>query len=235
MGMIAENIDIIVKKINTCRLECHRDDTVSLLCVSKTKPLEDIKAAYDAGQRHFGENYVQEAALKIEQFKQNYGLSDIKWHFIGPIQSNKSKTVANIFDMVESVDREKIARRLNEQRDENLPALDILVQVNISDEAQKSGCAIANVDSLVTYIKDNCPKLRLRGFMVIALDTQDIAEIKREFLKIRDIFNTYKEKYKHFDTLSMGMTSDMECAIECGSTQVRIGSAIFGSRNYTKE
>ena len=113
MGMIAENIDIIVKKINTCRLECHRDDTVSLLCVSKTKPLEDIKAAYDAGQRHFGENYVQEAALKIEQFKQNYGLSDIKWHFIGPIQSNKSKTVANIFDMVESVDREKIARRLN--------------------------------------------------------------------------------------------------------------------------
>ena len=233
MGQIALNISTILDKIAKAQVQYNKEN-VSLLCVSKTKPIEAIKEAYDCGQRHFGENYVQEANEKIPAFLQKYNIHDITWHFIGPIQSNKSRIIANLFDVVESVDRIKIAKRLNEQRDSTKGPLSVLIQVNISNEDQKSGCSLDDVEDLINYIVNECENLQLHGFMVIAKDTDNKDEIKKEFISIYKVFEHYNKILPHFDTLSMGMTHDMQEAICCGSTQIRIGTAIFGARDYSK-
>jgi len=190
---------------------------VTLIAVSKTKPATDLQQAIDAGQRHFGENYLQEALEKIETLKGQ----DLIWHFIGPIQSNKTKQIAQNFDWVHSVDRLKIAKRLNDQRPENLEKLNVLLQVNIDNEPTKSGVLIDEIDALVTHF-ENLPNISLRGFMCIPNPNN----AGQSFKKMAEIL----QKHPNLDTLSMGMSSDLELAIENGATFVRIGSDIFGKR-----
>ena len=213
------------------RLANRAPDEIKLLAVSKTKPLEAIQAAYQAGQRLFGESYVQEAITKIQQLNNAPGYAGIEWHFIGPLQSNKTRLVAEHFDWVHSIDREKTAQRLNEQRPAGLPALNICIQVNISGEQTKSGMTADEVFGLAGIIS-NFPRLKLRGLMAIAENTDDMNIVRDNFLQMQELFNRLKTLYPSVDTLSMGMTDDMPVAISCGSTMVRIGTAIFGSREY---
>lgn len=233
MNHINDNISHI---LDMMKLACHNanrnDNDVLLLCVSKTKPIADIIEAYNSGQRHFGESYVNEAVDKVNTLKQQ-GYNDIVWHFIGPIQSNKTKLIANNFDIVESVDRPKILKRLSEQRDPSLGSLDVLLQVNISNEDQKSGVAVNGLDDLIAYAQ-SLDNIKLRGLMGIAEDTLDKVVIKEQFMLLKSLFDKYKLKLDNFNILSMGMTHDLAQAIECGSTQIRIGTAIFGPRLYHK-
>ncbi|ACQ92593.1 alanine racemase domain protein [Tolumonas auensis DSM 9187] len=204
---------------------------IKLLAVSKTKPVEAIQEAYQAGQRLFGESYVQEAITKIQQLNNSSDYAGIEWHFIGPLQSNKTKLVAEHFDWVHSIDREKTAQRLNEQRPANLPALNVCIQVNISGERTKSGITADEVFGLAGIISE-FPHLKLRGLMTIAENTDDLDVVRDNFLHMQELFNRLKNQYPSVDTLSMGMTDDMSVAISSGSTMVRIGTAIFGSREY---
>ena len=206
-------------------------EQIKLLAVSKTKPAEAIQAAYQAGQRLFGESYVQEAVTKVQYLKNIPDYADIEWHFIGPLQSNKTRLVAENFDWIHSIEREKIAQRLNEQRPAQLPALNICIQVNISGEQTKSGITADEVFGLAGIIS-NFPRLKLRGLMTIAENTDDLNIVRDNFLQMQELYNRLKNQYPSVDTLSMGMTDDMAVAIECGSTMVRIGTAIFGSREY---
>ena len=200
---------------------------ITLICVSKTKPREQILEAYAAGERHFGESYATEAAAKIESLKDS-GLDGVVWHFIGPIQKNKTKIIASYFDVVESVDRQIIAQRLDAQRPPHLPPLDILLQVNISGEAQKSGCSPEALPALVDYVK-TCPRLRLRGLMGIAREGAPEEEILTSFTRLRQLFERLHEECGT-DILSMGMSGDLESAVKAGATEVRIGTDIFGAR-----
>lgn len=233
MNSIKDNLQKIHANIEKFAQESSRESKdIDLLCVSKTKPLEMILEAYAQGERHFGESYVNEAVDKIQKIKAQ-GLNDIKWHFIGPIQKNKTRLIAANFDMVESVDREIILKRLNEQRPEALPPLEILLEVNLSAEAQKSGCSFEDLDSLVKACLE-CERLVLKGFMGVAKETDDMAEIAREFKALETIFKQYQDSIASIDTLSMGMTHDLHEAIAAGSTEIRIGTAIFGERSYSK-
>ena len=200
-------------------------DSVSLLAVSKTKPLSLIQQAYNAGQRDFGENYVQEFVDKVQKL---HNLQDITWHFIGPIQSNKTRLIAESADWVHSIDRIKTAKRLNEQRDTNITPLNVCLQVNISGEASKSGVAINEVAELAEFIH-NCDNLTFRGLMAIPAKG-DENSTRNSFLKMQTLFNELAHQYPSVDTLSMGMSGDMQVAIECGSTMIRVGTAIFGAR-----
>jgi hypothetical protein len=211
--MIAQNLAKIHHRIDAVK----HSQEVTLIAVSKTKPATDLQQAIDAGQRHFGENYLQEALEKIETLKGQ----DLIWHFIGPIQSNKTKQIAQNFDWVHSVDRLKIAKRLNDQRPENLEKLNVLLQVNIDNEPTKSGVLIDEIDALVTHF-ENFPNISLRGFMCIPNPNN----AGQSFKKMAEIL----QKHPNLDTLSMGMSSDLELAIENGATFVRIGSDIFGKR-----
>jgi len=211
--MIAENLKNVKNRINTVK---HTQE-VTLIAVSKTKPASDLQQAIDAGQRHFGENYLQEALEKIQALKGQ----DLIWHFIGPIQSNKTTKIAENFAWVHSVDRLKIAKRLNDQRPENLEKLNVLLQVNIDNEPTKSGVLIDEIDELMPHFQ-NFPNISLRGFMCIP----NPAHSAQSFAKMAQILN----KYPNLDTLSMGMSADLELAIENGATFVRIGSDIFGKR-----
>lgn len=202
---------------------------IQLLAVSKTKPLAAVLAAYQAGQRRFGESYAQEAVQKVQALR-DAGVSDIEWHFIGPLQSNKTRPIAEHFDWVDSVDRLKIAERLNAQRPDDLPPLNICIQLNISGESQKSGTTEAQVLDLATRIHQ-FPRLKLRGLMAIAENTEDDAVLKQSFLRLQQLFGTLQQQFPSMDTLSMGMTHDLEVAVACGSSQVRIGTAIFGARD----
>ncbi|GAB3215381.1 YggS family pyridoxal phosphate-dependent enzyme [Pseudaeromonas pectinilytica] len=202
---------------------------IQLLAVSKTKPLAAVLAAYQAGQRRFGESYAQEAVQKVQALR-DAGVSDIEWHFIGPLQSNKTRPIAEHFDWVDSVDRLKIAERLNAQRPDDLPPLNICIQLNISGESQKSGTTEAQVLDLATRIHQ-FPRLKLRGLMAIAENTEDDAVLKQSFLRLQRLFGTLQQQFPSMDTLSMGMTHDLEVAVACGSSQVRIGTAIFGARD----
>lgn len=204
--------------------------SIRLLAVSKTKPIADIIAAYDAGQRCFGENYVQEGVTKIESLKTTH--PDIEWHFIGPLQSNKTTLVAQHFDWMHTLSREKIAQRLNEQRPANLAPLNVCIQINISDEDTKSGIDAQQMLPMANSISQ-LPQLRLRGLMAIPSATDDIEQQTRELSELKHLFDTLKQHYPDVDTLSMGMSNDLDIAIACGSTMVRIGSAIFGERDYS--
>lgn len=203
------------------------DHHVSLLAVSKTKPIEDIITLAEAGQTCFGENYLQEALEKIAV------RPDLEWHFIGPIQSNKTRPIAENFAMVHSVDRLKIAQRLSAQRPANLPPLKILLEVNIDDEATKSGFAPAKLLSVATEIVQ-LPNIELRGLMAIPSPRTGLDEQRKPFKKMKDLLNTLQQELptQVLDTLSMGMSGDLEAAILEGATIVRIGTDIFGARNY---
>ena len=230
MSDIAHHLQQVEAQIaNAARQAQRSPEEILLLAVSKTKPLSAIREAYAAGQRRFGESYAQEAALKVQAAKAE-GL-DIEWHFIGPLQSNKTRLVAEHFDWVDSVDRLKIAERLNEQRPESAQPLQVCIQVNISGESQKSGTTETAVFDLARAISQ-LPRLQLRGLMAIAENTSDERVIQRSFSHLHDLFVQMHETFPSMDTLSMGMTQDLGIAIANGSTQVRIGTAIFGARDY---
>lgn len=232
MNYIADNIAAIRQQIMTEAERTQRNPAeIILLAVSKTKPISAICEAYQAGQRCFGENYVQEGVSKIVELAANPDYSGIEWHFIGPLQSNKTKPVAEHFDWVHGIDRDKIAHRLNDQRPASLPALNVCIQVNISGESTKSGIPAREVVALAEKIS-RYPRLTLRGLMTIAENTDNIDSVRNNFLQMQELFAQLKARYATVDTLSMGMTHDMALAIDCGSTMVRIGTAIFGSREY---
>ena len=227
MVTIAERLTSAYARIAEAAHKAQRNSNdITLLAVSKTKPATDIMAAYEQGQRQFGESYVQEAVDKIAQLDT---FSDIVWHFIGPIQSNKSALVAANFAWVQSVDRLKIAKRLNSQRPETMPPLNVLIQVNISEEETKSGCHPNEITELAQYI-DQCAHLQLRGLMAIPAKSDDANTQIQYFEQLQTCFDKLQTQYPHIDTLSMGMSNDVEAAIAAGSTMVRIGTDIFGTR-----
>lgn len=201
---------------------------VKLLAVSKTKPLSSIRAAYALGQKAFGENYVQEA---VDKYHALSDLTDIEWHFIGPIQSNKSRAIAETMDWVHSVDREKIARRLSEQRGASLPPLNVCIQVNISGEESKSGIPLAELDAMVALVT-SLPNLCLRGLMAIPAPQENHAAQCAVYAPLTEAFLALSQSHTSVDTLSIGMSGDLAAAIESGSTLVRVGTAIFGERAY---
>ncbi|QKF50333.1 YggS family pyridoxal phosphate-dependent enzyme [Pseudomonas graminis] len=225
MSTIAENISTLAERIHSAAQAVERDPaSVGLLAVSKTKPASDLREAYDAGLRNFGENYLQEALGKQAE------LSDLPliWHFIGPIQSNKTRAIAEHFAWVHSVDRLKIAQRLSEQRPPELPPLNICIQVNVSGEASKSGCDPEDLPALAQAISV-LPNLKLRGLMAIPEPTDDRDEQNASFAAVSTL---QAQLGLPLDTLSMGMSHDLEAAIAQGATWVRIGTALFGARNY---
>lgn len=226
---IAQNLAHIRQQI----ADCHPTQEVTLLAVSKTKPFADILTAYHAEQRQFGENYVQEGVEKI-QLAQQQNLNDITWHLIGPLQSNKTRIVAEHFDWVQTIDRVKIAERLSQQRPDHLQPLQVLIQINISDENSKSGITPQQMEELAQQII-NLPKLQLRGLMAIPAPTEDINQQTAVFNQMKVLLQQLQQRFpqQKIDTLSMGMTDDMQTAIACGSTMIRIGTAIFGKRNYS--
>lgn len=201
--------------------------TVKLLAVSKTKPAAMVETIYQQGQRSFGENYLQDAQEKIDALQH---LTDIEWHFIGPIQSNKTRPIATHFHWVETVCRDKIAQRLNDQRPADMPPLNVLLQINISGEDQKAGIHPDEVDQLAALVAQ-LPNLSLRGVMCIPENTQDDAALAQQFEAMQRLFQRLQQGYSSVDTLSMGMSADMALAIAYGSTEVRIGTDIFGARS----
>lgn len=225
MSTIADNISQVSARIAAAARQAQREPSqVGLLAVSKTKPATAIREAFAAGVRDFGENYLQEALSKQEE------LVDLPliWHFIGPIQSNKTRAIAEHFAWVHSVDRLKIAQRLSEQRPSTLAPLNVCIQVNVSGEASKSGCAPDDVHTLATAIAA-LPNLHLRGLMAIPEPTDDPAAQNAAFAHVRALQHDLQLP---LDTLSMGMSHDLEAAIAQGATWVRIGTALFGARDY---
>lgn len=235
MSSIADNIGSVTRRIQKAtELAGRAPDSVRLLAVSKTRPPEDLRAAANAGQTAFGENYLQEALDKIEALADLEGL---EWHFIGPIQSNKTRAIAESFAWVHSVDRLKIARRLNDQRPEHLPALNICLQVNIDNEASKSGCTVSQLPELVAAI-GKLDKVNLRGLMAIPDPSQPEAQLRQSFQRLASALENLRQEYPDagpLDTLSMGMSGDLELAIAEGATWVRVGSALFGPRPPKQE
>ena len=225
MSTIADNIAQVSSRIHAAARAAHRDEhSVQLLAVSKTKPAEALREAHAAGICDFGENYLQEALGKQLE------LADLPliWHFIGPIQSNKTRAIAEHFAWVHSVDRLKIAQRLSEQRPADLPPLNICIQVNVSGEASKSGCTPADLPALAKSISE-LPRIKLRGLMAIPEPTEDRAAQDAAFAAVQSLQASLNLP---LDTLSMGMSHDLESAIAQGATWVRIGTALFGARDY---
>ena len=228
MNAIHDNLQAVNRAVSGAVTVAGRaPGSVRLLAVSKTFPAAAVRAAYGAGQTTFGENYLQEALDKIE------ALADlpIEWHFIGPIQSNKTRPIAEHFDWVHSVDRLKVAERLSAQRPPQLAPLNICLQVNVSGEASKSGVAPEEVPALAQTLS-RLPRLRLRGLMAIPAPTDDPAGQREPFRRMRDLLETLNARGLQLDTLSMGMSHDFPAAIMEGATMVRIGTAIFGARHY---
>ncbi|OYT98348.1 MAG: YggS family pyridoxal phosphate-dependent enzyme [Burkholderiales bacterium PBB1] len=228
MATIAENIQEVRRRIAAACALAHRPvDSVTLLAVGKTFSADAVRLAYDAGERSFGENYVQEAVDKIA------ALADLRnklrWHLIGPLQSNKTRVVAESFDWVHTVDRLKIAERLSEQRPAALPPLQLCLQVNISGEASKSGLAVDEVLAVARSVAV-LPRVRLRGLMAVPAPASDPAAQRRPHARLRELLAGLQRDGLDVDTLSMGMTADLEAAIAEGATIVRVGTAIFGAR-----
>ena len=226
MIRVTENLAIIRDLLHRAALDAGRDpETVRLVAVSKKHPVAAVLEAASAGQRDFGENFVQEGVEKIEQA----GRDDLVWHFIGHLQSNKTRDAAKYFDWVHTIDRFKIARRLAEQRPDDLPPQNVCIQVNVDDEASKSGVAPGEALDLAREVA-TLDRLRLRGFMCIPEATDDVAEQQRAFRTMRELADAARAAGLDIDTLSMGMTADYAAAIAEGATLVRIGTAIFGPR-----
>ena len=233
MNSIKQNIEQVINQIGLAAEKCGRDaETVQLLAVSKTKPIAAIEQAIAAGHTAFGENYVQEGVEKVQFFAQQGAGPALSWHFIGPIQSNKTRPIAEHFDWVHSVDRAKIARRLSEQRPENMAPLNVLLQVNTSGEDSKSGLAFDEVAALADEVAA-MPNLVLRGLMSIPQQADDYDSQFAAFSSLAEAMEKLKVKHPQLDTLSMGMSGDLDAAVAAGSTIVRIGTAIFGARDYS--
>ncbi len=231
---ISENLQVVQHRIATSAQAAGRDPlSIALLAVSKTFDAQAVLTAAQAGQRAFGENYVQEAIDKISATRELNPNLQLEWHFIGPIQSNKTRQIAEHFDWVHSVDRLKIAQRLSEQRPADMAPLQICLQVNVSGEATKSGL---DPDALLELARavNTLPNLRLRGLMAIPEPTEDVEQQRAAFAKLRLMQNDLQAVGIPTDTLSMGMSADMDAAIAEGATIVRIGTAIFGGRDYAK-
>lgn len=226
MTRIAENLQAVRARIKAAAIAAGRaPDDVALLAVSKTWPAELVADAASCGHRAFGENYVQEGLDKIARL----GHLDLEWHFIGPVQSNKTRPVAENFDWVHSVDRLKVAERLADQRPSSLPPLNVCLQVNVSGEANKSGVAPSELPAFAQTVA-TLPGLRLRGLMCIPEATPDEALLRSRFAALRTLKEDLRASGVTLDTLSMGMSHDLEEAIAEGATMVRVGTAIFGKR-----
>ncbi|MCP5347533.1 MAG: YggS family pyridoxal phosphate-dependent enzyme [Gammaproteobacteria bacterium] len=226
MRRIADNISEILERIHAFEKSYQRPEgAVTLLAVSKTQPAEAIRQAYAAGIRDFGENYLQEAEAKIAALSD----LDLTWHFIGPIQSNKTRLLARHFHWVHSVDRLKVARRLSEQREDSQAPLNICVQVNLSGEDSKSGISLADTESFCQQVA-TLPRLQLRGLMSIPAAESDFGRQRQQFARLATEFKRLRSQFAGFDTLSMGMSGDYEAAIAEGATLIRIGTAVFGAR-----
>lgn len=231
MNTISIRLQQVLAQIeNAASTSYKKSSEIKLLAVSKTKPVEEIEKLYALGQRQFGENYLQEAVDKIVYLNDKPAYNEIEWHFIGPIQSNKTRPIAEHFDWVQSVERMKIAQRLSDQRPVDKGDLNVCIQVNISAETSKSGTDIAQARELATHIAQ-LPNLKLRGIMAIPEKTGDLDKLTAQFKQLEALYLSLKDQYQGIDTLSMGMTNDMAIAIENGSTMVRVGSALFGERN----
>jgi pyridoxal phosphate enzyme (YggS family) len=231
MTDIARHLEAVQQRIASAAHSAGRDPhSVELLAVSKTFPADAVREAHAAGQRAFGENYVQEAIAKID------ALADLRthleWHFIGPLQSNKTRPVAERFDWVHSVDRLKIAQRLSEQRPDALPPLNVCLQVNVSGEASKSGVAPEQAAEVAHAIAA-LPRVVLRGLMSIPEPEGDLAAQRAPHRRLRELFDQLRAGGLALDTLSMGMSADLEAAVLEGATIVRVGTAIFGARDYS--
>ena len=226
MTTISKALQAVQARIQRAAMHCgRRSDSITLIAVSKTVSAESLRIAYAYGQRAFGESYVQEALPKIA------ALQDLalEWHFIGPLQSNKTKIVAENFAWVHSVERAKVAQRLSEQRPQAMPPLNICLQVNVSGEASKRGVAPAEVLALAQAVA-TLPKIKLRGLMAIPEATADVLKQHVQFHLLRELFDQLNLHGLALDALSMGMSDDLETAIAEGATLLRVGSAIFGAR-----
>lgn len=225
MPKLENNITTLKMRIASACLAAGRDsDSVQLLAVSKTRNTDTLKRAYELGLRQFGENYASEAQQKIPILPK-----DIQWHFIGPIQSNKTRFIAENFTWVHSLDREKIIQRLNDQRPASQPPLQCLLQINISNEAQKAGISPENAPRLAQLIA-NSPNLNFRGLMAIPAIPEDKQALQEDFVRMATLLEQLKSIDTRVDTLSMGMSQDLEEAVNAGSTIVRIGTDLFGAR-----
>lgn len=230
MAAIDENLQAVRGAISQAARDAGRDPAqVALLAVSKTHPVAAIEAAHAAGQRAFGENYVQEALGKMDALASR----GLEWHLIGPLQSNKTRPVAERFDWVHTVDRARLARRLSEARPAGLPPLNVLIQVNVSGEASKSGIGLQDALELAREVA-GMPRLALRGLMAIPEPTDDLVLQRARFAAVRGCFEQLRAAGLALDTLSMGMSHDMVSAIAEGATMVRIGTAIFGARGVAQ-
>jgi pyridoxal phosphate enzyme (YggS family) len=228
MTTIATNLQAVRERIAAACVAAGRPPAaVSLLAVSKTWPAAAVREAAAAGQRRFGESYVQEAVPKVAALRD----LDLEWHFIGPLQSNKTRPVAEVFAWVHSVERLKIAERLSQQRPPKLGLLNVCLQVNVSGEASKSGCAPGEVAALAAAVAQ-LPNLRLRGLMAIPEPGDDVATQRRRFAALHELRQRLAADGFSLDTLSMGMSDDLEAAVLEGATMVRVGTAIFGERTY---
>ena len=228
MIRVTENLAIIRDLLRQAALDAGRDpESVRLVAVSKKQPVAAVLEAASAGQRDFGENFVQEGVEKIEQA----GRDDLVWHFIGHLQSNKTRDAAEYFDWVHTIDRFKIARRLAEQRPAEKQPLNVCVQVNVDNEASKSGVSPDEAIDLAGRV-DSLDRLRLRGFMCIPAAADDVEKQRRAFRRMRELADSARKRGLHIDTLSMGMTADYSAAIAEGATLVRIGTAVFGPRPH---
>lgn len=226
MSSIAQSLEETRNRVTVLERRYDRPPgDVRVLAVSKTKPPEAVRAAAEAGQREFGENHVQDALVKLDAL----GGLDLIWHFIGPVQSNKTRVVAARFDWVHSIDRAKIATRLNAHRPEDLPPLEVCIQVNVSGEDSKSGVDPDQVEALARVVS-GLPRLKLRGLMTLPRPCADLEAQRQPFAALRRNLETLNTRGFALDTLSMGMSNDMEAAIAEGATIVRIGTALFGAR-----
>lgn len=226
MTSIAMRLDTVMTRIRTSCIQSNRKpEAVKLLAVSKKFASDAVATAYQHGQRAFGENYVQEGIEKVQALRD----LDIEWHFIGPIQSNKTKDIAAHFDWVHTVEREKIARRLNEQRPDDFPPLQVLLQVNVSEDPAKSGIIVDEIESLAEFVAAQ-DKLTLRGLMTIPAAQQSQEALQQDFQTLAKALTSLQSRHPGCDTLSMGMSGDLELAIAEGTTMVRVGTAIFGQR-----
>jgi pyridoxal phosphate enzyme (YggS family) len=228
MASIPENILQVQARIAAaCEAYARVPGSVNLMAVSKTCPGVSVREAYAAGQRDFGENYVQEALAKIAELEDLRGR--LRWHLIGPLQSNKTRDVAEAFDWVHSIDRAKLAERLSAQRPEGLPPLQVCLQVNISGEDTKSGAAPSDLPALARVVA-GLPRLTLRGLMAIPEPAADLERQRAPHRALRELLDDLNARGFALDTLSMGMSDDLEAAIAEGATWVRVGTAIFGAR-----
>ncbi|MCF6354026.1 MAG: YggS family pyridoxal phosphate-dependent enzyme [Candidatus Polarisedimenticolaceae bacterium] len=230
MNTIATRLDDVRQCIRSAATKYGRPNhSIQLLAVSKTRPAEDIRSAIEAGQHSFGENYLQEAAEKIQQLAD----AQAEWHFIGRIQSNKTKIIATHFDWVHGLCSFKHAQRLNDQRPDKLPPLNVCLQINLSNEQSKAGITPAEAAELAGLIHA-LPRLHLKGLMTLPAPAETLLQQRQPFQALRELRDQIKTDTLPLDTLSMGMSGDLEAAIAEGATIVRIGTAIFGPRNHRK-